>query len=87
MFYSKRDGNKEIYLMNADGGDPQRVTNNAADDYYPDLSPNGKQVVFTSMRTGNAEIFVADLDGICLRTRSKISITSVTRLTGRKLDK
>src|SRR5581483_8179376 len=26
-------------------------------------------------------------DGICLRTRSKISITSVRRLTGRKFDK
>lgn len=63
VFYSKRDGDKEIYLMHADGGDPQRVTTSVGDDYYPDLSPNGKQVVFTSTRTGNPEIFVADLDG------------------------
>lgn len=63
VFSSQRDGNKEIYVMNADGSDPRRVTSNTADDYYPDLSPNGKQVVFTSKQTGNAEIFVADLDG------------------------
>ena len=50
VFSSKRDGNKEIYVMNADGSDPRRVTNNTADDYYPDLSTNGEQVVFTSKR-------------------------------------
>lgn len=49
--------------MNVDGSNPRRVTSDVADDYYPDLSPNVKQVVFTSKRTGNAEIFVADLDG------------------------
>jgi TolB protein len=63
VFYSKRDGDKEIYLTHADGGDPQRVTFSAGDDYFPDLSPNGKQVVFTSTRTGNPEIFIADRDG------------------------
>jgi len=70
VFSSQRDGNKEIYLMNADGTDPRRVTSNTADDYYPDLSPNGKQVVFTSKRTGNAEILVADLAGGNVRNLS-----------------
>lgn len=34
-FVSDRDGNKEIYIMNIDGSDQKRITNNAADDGAP----------------------------------------------------
>jgi Tol biopolymer transport system component len=51
------------YLTSADGLGPRRITNTTADEYYPELSGNGQQVVFTSKRTGNAEIFVAGTDG------------------------
>jgi hypothetical protein len=35
-FRSFRDGNNEIYVMNADGSGERRVTNNPADDVRPD---------------------------------------------------
>ena len=38
-FVSDRDGNSEIYVMDADGGNPQRLTNNDFDDWYPSWSP------------------------------------------------
>jgi Tol biopolymer transport system component len=38
-FFSTRDGNYEIYVMNADGSDPRNLTNNDAFDYDPDWSP------------------------------------------------
>ena len=34
-FMSKRDGNPEIYVMDADGGNPQNLTNNPRDDFSP----------------------------------------------------
>ena len=61
VFYSARDGNQEIYRMNADGSDQVRITMHPANDYWPDLSPNGRYVVFVSERTSNPEIFVLDL--------------------------
>ena len=38
-FSSKRDGNDEIYSMNADGTGQTRLTNNPASDYDPAYSP------------------------------------------------
>src|SRR5437016_3403117 len=34
-FYSSRDGNTEIYVMNADGSGQTNLTNNLAGDYQP----------------------------------------------------
>jgi TolB protein len=34
-FQTSRDGNFEIYVMNADGSDPRRLTNNDAFDGRP----------------------------------------------------
>ena len=40
-FYSDRDrdGNGEIYIMNVDGSEQARLTNNPADDWAPSFSP------------------------------------------------
>ena len=38
-FWSRRDGNPEIYVMNADGTDLTRLTTNAAIDALPAWSP------------------------------------------------
>jgi WD40-like Beta Propeller Repeat len=62
-FYSARDGNNEIYVINADGSDPFRVTNDPASDVDPDISPNGGQIVFTSNRTGNNDIYIVGSSG------------------------
>jgi Tol biopolymer transport system component len=72
-FYSERDGNAEIYVMNADGSGQTRLTDNAADDMDPNWSPNGKHLVFTSDRDDpnpvtcfpkcNYEIYVMNSDG------------------------
>ena len=71
-FMSKRDGhfNPEIYVMDADGGNLQRLTNDPNDDRSPSWSPNGKRIVFFSNRDGHVmggiptfEIYVMDADG------------------------
>ena len=38
-FNSDRDGNGEIYVMNADGTEQKNLTNNPAQDWFPSWSP------------------------------------------------
>jgi Tol biopolymer transport system component len=61
---SEREGNPDIYAIDGDdGGNPLRVTNDPAADANPAWSPDGAKIAFVSNRTGNLEIFVADIAG------------------------
>src|SRR5207248_3000848 len=62
-FTSGRDGNDEIYVMNADGSGQVNLTNNPALDQVPAWSPDGSKIAFTSGRDGNDEIYVMNADG------------------------
>ncbi|CAN5442462.1 hypothetical protein BH18ACI2_BH18ACI2_07710 [soil metagenome] len=63
VFASDRDGNFEIYVMNADGSAPRRLTHNSAEDLTPVWSPDSTKIAFTSKRDGNDEIYVMNADG------------------------
>ena len=71
VFYSKRDGNPEIYTMDSDGGNQTRLTFNEAGDGWPTWSPNGQQIAFKSERDGNSEVYVMDVDGSNLRNLTR----------------
>src|SRR5215467_5102230 len=45
-FESNRDGNREIYVMNADGSAQFRLTTNTVRDEVPSFSPDGQWIVF-----------------------------------------
>ncbi len=62
-FSSNRDGNEEIYLMNSDGAQLIRLTNDPARDWAPAWSPNGSRIVFTSDRDGDNELYIMNADG------------------------
>jgi len=62
VFRSGRDGNHEIYLMNADGTGVRRLTDNAATDTMPSFSPDGKEIAFVSSRGGDYEIYTLKID-------------------------
>jgi TolB protein len=49
--------------MNADGSNQRNLTNNPAFDSVGRWSPDGRKIAFTSIRDGNAEIYVMDSDG------------------------
>jgi Tol biopolymer transport system component len=58
-FSSDRDGNTEIYVMNAqDGSNQTNLTMNPAFDFDPSWSPDGTKIAFSSDRDGNTEIYV-----------------------------
>jgi len=62
-FVSYRDGNAEIYVMNADGSSQMNLTGNTARDHAPAWSPDGRHIAFVSDRDGNGEIYVMNVDG------------------------
>jgi Tol biopolymer transport system component len=63
-FVSTRDGNGEIYVMNADGSNPRRLTNHRLWDGFPDWSPDGTQIAYYSyVNDKNWVIKVMDADG------------------------
>lgn len=62
-FTSGRDGEPEIYVMNADGTGVQRLTTSPGTDATPSWSPDGTKIVFSSNRTGDFEIFTMNADG------------------------
>ena len=54
----------EIYVMDADGRNPQNLTNRPFfNDRTPSWSPDGRRIAFASDRDGNFEIYVMDADG------------------------
>lgn len=61
-FVSDRDGNEEIYVMDADGTDQTRLTTDPNRDVHPSFSPDGRQLTFTSRRPSDLsdEVYVMD---------------------------
>ena len=62
-FTSNRDGNQEVYLMSADGGDQINLTNDAGGDTGPWWSPDGERIAFVSERDGFLDIYIMNADG------------------------
>ena len=67
IFYTERDGNAEIYVIDADGSNPTRLTDHPADEGYPSFSPDGSRISFDSDRDGDFEIYTMSADGSDVR--------------------
>lgn len=79
-FVSKKSGNKEIYLMDYDGYNVQRLTANGSININPDFSPNGREIIYTSYKKGNTDLYRRDLFSTA---EARISSHPGINITGR----
>lgn len=64
VFVSNRGGSPQIYMMNSDGTDQQRITFNEGNyNTSPAWSPDGKSIAFTSLVNGALQVFIMNADG------------------------
>jgi WD40 repeat protein len=56
-------GFSDVYVMNADGSNPQRLTTTATGAGTPTFSPDGARIAFASTRSGNDDVYLIQADG------------------------
>ena len=53
----------DIYIMDTDGKNTKRLTNDGSVNTHPRFSPDSRLIVFESSRNGNNEIYIMETDG------------------------
>jgi TolB protein len=64
-----KDGSSQVYVMNADGSSPRRVSRANAINTEPSFSADGKSIYFTSDRGGSPQIYRVPADASSLPER------------------
>ncbi len=72
VYTTTRPPNFDVFLFDDSGAAPRRLTHNDATDYNAVFSPDGRWIVFSSERTGNADLFALDLE----RSGAPVRLTS-----------
>lgn len=63
-YVSAPDGtNPDVFVADADGGNPMRLKNATAVKIGPVWTPDGKHIVYTSSQTGSFQVWIMDADG------------------------
>jgi len=60
-----------LYVMNMDGLVIKQLTNIPGSDFDPAWSPDGKRIAFTSLRDGNKQIYILDVDSLAVSRLTK----------------
>lgn len=56
-FVSSRGGNFDLYVMNADGTNVERLTDHPANDFDPMWMPDGQSLIFSSERDSRSDLY------------------------------
>ncbi len=74
VLYHSASNNPNIAIAERNGGNVRILTDTDAQDWHPEMSPDGRKIAFMSNRDGNREIYVMNADG-----------TEQTRLTNNEI--
>ena len=61
-FYAGLPGERDIYLIDVDGGNLRQLTD-TSDNRGPSFSSDGQWIAFASIRDGDNDIYIMRLDG------------------------
>jgi len=64
-FVSDRDGNFELYVADADGGNPRRLTTTGDMELSPEWTPDGRQLLYVVQAAGGRtqQLWIMEVDG------------------------
>ncbi len=62
-FHSFRSGNRDIWVMPAEGGPARVLAPHPAMDRHPSWSPDGREIAYDSNRGGHQDVWVVPADG------------------------
>jgi Tol biopolymer transport system component len=63
VFSSDRSGDRELYVIAADGGEATRLTDSPDFDGQPTWSPDGTMIAFTTDRGPSRDVYLMNADG------------------------
>ncbi|HLN98373.1 MAG TPA: protein kinase [Pyrinomonadaceae bacterium] len=63
LFDSNANAKASIWIVGTDGSNLRSLSDNTGDDYAPEVSPDGRFIIFNSNRTGNPEAYRVSTDG------------------------
>lgn len=87
-YVSTQTGNKEISVMDWDGHNPLPLTRNGSINMNPDFTPDGREIIFTSYKRGNPDLYRRALSHtaeIALSNRKGLNITGTWSPDGARI--
>jgi len=87
-FVSTMTGNKEIAIMDWDGHNRLQLTRNGSINLNPNFSPDGREIVFSSYKRGNPDLFKRALSStaeVLLSNRKGLNITGAWSPDGTRI--
>jgi TolB protein len=63
VFESNRTGNRDIWIMNADGSNLQQITDDPGADGWPAFSPDGSKISWERSDNGQTDLWTMNPDG------------------------
>ncbi|MDD5284696.1 MAG: Tol-Pal system beta propeller repeat protein TolB [Desulfuromonadaceae bacterium] len=87
-YVSTQTGNKEISVMDWDGHNPLPLTRNGSINLNPDFAPDSREIIFTSYKRGNPDLYRRALSNpteIAMSKRKGLNITGTWSPDGSKI--
>jgi TolB protein len=87
-YVSSQTGNKEIVIMNWDGYNQLQLTRNGSINLNPDFSPDGREILFTSYKRRNPDLYKRALSStveVPVSNRKGLNITGTWSPDGSRI--